>query len=297
MLPKDTLIHLHIAQALVPEITMLVAKLRGFRVVAHFHLDVEPSGRLGWLFVLYKKYVLPHVLRSADAVLIASEGQAEFLSHTYGVEKARLHLITNGVDSLFFKESHDCAPHTPLRILTVSRLTIQKRVDRLIDAMKHMKVPAQLVVIGDGEDRKKLEAQASALGPQAVEFVGFKTPHEISEYHTWADIFVIPSDKEGGMPLTVIEAMAAGLPVVAADAPGVTDVVAGTGIVVTNPTPERLAESITTLATHPETMSDVCIKSRACAKTRTWDTALETVFVAYGAVHADMVLGTAVGNA
>ena len=292
-LPRNTLVHLHIAQALLPEITMGIAKLRGFTVVAHFHLDVEPSGRLGWLFVIYKKYVLPHVLRSADAVLVASQGQADVLRAMHGVSAERIHLITNGVDTLFFKEPREHVLHSPLRILTVSRLTIQKRVDRLLEAMPHIGLPAELIIVGDGEDREKLEAQARAVYPGHVQFVGFKQSYEIAQYHAWADLFVIPSDKEGGMPLTALEAMAAGLPIVAADAPGVTDIVAGVGIVVTDPSSTRLAEAITNLANDNEAMRTLSAKSRTCAESHTWDVALESVCAAYSAIASDMNLGKA----
>jgi len=162
--------------------------------------------------------------------------------------------------------------------------------------MQHVGAPAQLVVIGNGEDKEALEAQARTQAPGQVEFVGTKTPKEIQQYQEWADLFVIPSDKEG-MPLTVLEAMAAGLPIVAADALGVTELVEGVGNVVQDPTPERLAHAITTLAEDVEALSTLSAKSRACAEAHTWNEARKTVFAAYQSICPDVVLGKEQTNA
>jgi len=287
-LPRNTLVHLHLAQVFTPELALLAAKIRGFRIIAHFHLDVEPSGPLGWLFVLYKKHVLPRVLRAMDAVLVASDAQAAFVAARYAVPRERIHRIVNGVDDLFFQPRKRAAPHTPLRILALSRLTVQKRVDRIIEALPLLSFPAVLFIVGDGEDREKLEHCARTCAPGSVTFVGHRTHREILKYHRWADVFVIPSDREGGMPLTVLEAMAAGLPVVGSNAPGVRDLVAGVGAVVDDPCPKTFAATLCELYGHPERFAVLSEQSAAYARQHTWARVHATVAEAYRALGVSL---------
>jgi phosphatidylinositol alpha-mannosyltransferase len=238
------------------------------------------------LFVLYKKTILPFVLRRVDAVLVASDGQAEFLVKQHGVSPTKVKRIVNAVDQSFFQTRETHEPHTPFRILTLSRLTVQKRVDRLVGATEHLSFPAELTVIGDGEDREKLEEQAQALGAAHVRFVGQKAHADIPTYHAWADVFVIPSDREGGMPLNVLEAMAAGLPVVSSDAPGVRDLVDGVGVVVDDPSPTTFAAALEKLHDDVEALSTLSRQSSEFAAQYAWPRAIERVEAIYNEVTA-----------
>ena len=279
--PKGALYHLHLAQALIPEITLLCARLRGGTVVAQFHLDVEPSGRLGNLFVWYKRHVLPWVLQRMDGVLVFTPAQEALVVEKHGVARERIHHVRNAVSDVFFTGRVIEPANEPLRLLTVSRLTVQKRVDRLVQALAHTAMPVELTVVGDGEDRATLEAMAEDVSPERIRFVGSKSHEEIREYHRWADVFVIPSQKEGGHPLNVLEAMAAGLPIIGTDALGVRELVVGVGVVVEEPTPERLGAAIDALAAHPEQLAELSRKSSACAREYTWQRAVDTIEAAY----------------
>lgn len=284
LLPRGTLLHVHLAQALVPEIVLVAAWIRGFPILAQFHLDVEPSGWLGWLFVSYKRHVLGRVLRRMHGVLVFGKEQEDLVAAMYGVERSALHHVSNAVGDSFFQDRNPNAPHTPLRVLAVSRLTVQKRVDRLIDALMLLPFPAELVVVGDGEDRATLEAHAAARSIR-VRFVGRKTHDELRTFHAWADVYVLPSDKEGGMPLTALEAMAAGLPVVGTDVVGVRALVQGVGMCVP-PTPEGIANALMDLNAHPEYVSELSAQSVACARAHTWEKAVDSIERAYEQVYA-----------
>jgi glycosyltransferase involved in cell wall biosynthesis len=103
-------------------------------------------------------------------------------------------------------------------IISIARLTGQKRADVLIDAMKMVaeKIPnALLILLGIGPDRQRLMARVSDQGLEAhVSFAGFQT--DVSVWLKSADIFVSASDFEGH-PNSVIEAAAAGVPMVLTD--------------------------------------------------------------------------------
>lgn len=136
-------------------------------------------------------------------------------------------------------------------ILFVGRLSEKKGVSYLIDAMKQ--VNARLVIVGSGELETELKKQAEPLKDRIV-FLGAKSHDELKPIYASADIFVAPSvtasngDKEG-LPTTIIEAMASGLPVVASDLSGIPEIIADgeNGFLVKEKSVEDLSEKINCL--------------------------------------------------
>ena len=102
-------------------------------------------------------------------------------------------------------------------VLFVGRLQARKRVDMLIRACAALprSIQPRLIIVGDGPSRKALEEEARAVFP-STEFVGEKHERELTPYYQAADLFVLPGT--GG--LAVQQAMAAGLPVLVAEADG-----------------------------------------------------------------------------
>lgn len=268
-LPKKSILHIHIAQAGLPEIVWLVAKIRRMPFIAHFHLDVGPSGLLGSLFLLYKKYILGSVLRAADKVIVFSEEQSALVQTLYRLKKEKLAIIPNGVGVEFFSDRPRQYPKDRLSLLYVGRLAIQKRVDRLLEALALLQTPVELVIVGDGEDRGKLENLAEQLKLSNVRFEGGKYGSELLAHYLQADIFLIPSDKEG-MPLVVLEAMAAGLPVIGSDVLGIRELVSGTGVLVSNPSGETFATAITKTICEEGLLAALSQRSHEKAKKYSW---------------------------
>src|SRR2546421_1356527 len=84
-LPRHSLIHLHVAQAFTPEIVYLISKLKGIPYIAHIHLDVDPSGPLGFLLETYKKLFLKRVLKSAAKIICQSDAQKRLIALKYAL--------------------------------------------------------------------------------------------------------------------------------------------------------------------------------------------------------------------
>lgn len=108
------------------------------------------------------------------------------------------------------------APHRSKTVITIARLTRQKRVDRLIAAFTWVRdSTTRLLVLGEGEDRTKLERQVGALALSSrISMPGYVA--DVATALRQADLFVLTSDYEG-LPAAILEAMAANCPVLCTD--------------------------------------------------------------------------------
>jgi phosphatidylinositol alpha-1,6-mannosyltransferase len=213
-------------------------------------------------------------LRLADA-LVADGWAAANLPATLGTPVDRL---PKGVDADRF---HPDGPSARARlglegkrvVLTVARLVPIKNVQRLLDAMAVVRArlaDAHLVVVGDGPEAATLRQRAAALGiADAVTFAGFAPHADTPEFYRAADVFALSSDFDNS-PNVVLEAMAAGLPVVTTDVGGVRELVAdrpgaAAGAVVVPLEPAALAEALEQYLTAPDTARAAGAHNRARA--------------------------------
>lgn len=253
---RENIVHVHIAQALVPEIVWLSRRVRGGKFIAHFHLDVPPSGRFGAVFVWYKKRILGHTLRAAARVIAFTQDQAMFLEQEYGVAPDAIAVIPNGVSSEFAPSTaRETTSDGPLRVLYVGRLTQQKAVDRLVDALAMMRQPVEAVLVGDGTERPVIEELLQKYRLSNVQLAGIRRGRELIESYHWADVFVLPSDREG-MPLAALEALACGLPIVATDVVGNRELLKDVGLLV-SPDATSIALTLDQLAQDAKERSEL----------------------------------------
>jgi glycosyltransferase involved in cell wall biosynthesis len=157
------------------------------------------------------------VLRRCD-VVVPSLTLMRLARQTWHIAPSRLHHIPNGVDlARFVPRAAAPVPAGPPVIGTVASLRPEKNLARLIRAFHRVAAthPARLVIVGDGPERPALEALATDLGLGArVRFAGQAA--DPAPFYAAFDIFALSSDTEQ-MPLSVLEAMAGGLPVAATD--------------------------------------------------------------------------------
>ncbi len=155
------------------------------------------------------------VLRRSTVVL-----PSRVLEHvaldTWRIPRRRIQYIPNGVDLARFGAPAPVSNEPPV-IGTVAALRPEKNLGRLLQAFASLRqaTPARLVIVGDGPERAALEMMAATLGVgDHVRFTGH-LPEPRLEYAGF-DVFALSSETEQ-MPLSVLEAMAARLPVVATD--------------------------------------------------------------------------------
>jgi glycosyltransferase involved in cell wall biosynthesis/uncharacterized membrane protein len=220
---KNETVHLHITQAFTPEMVWLAAKLKGFSYVAHIHLDVPPSGPAGFLLKIYKPLVLGRILRQAAYVSVFTEDQKHELGKRYGVDDARVVVIPNGVEDKFYYDQERTLHSLP-RLLFVGRLNYQKNLAQLLHALDGISDQFVTTLVGEGELENELKDLAKELHLQNITFAGRKEGEDLLAYYRQADVFVLPSEREG-MPLVLLEAMAMRLPIVATNVTGSRDVV------------------------------------------------------------------------
>ena len=142
-----------------------------------------------------------------------------------------------------------------LRLVCVARLGPEKRIDLLLASLElalRKGVRCRCVVVGDGPLKSEVLQQAISLGiADHVVFEGFQA--DVRPFLQTADAFILTSEREG-MPLSILEAMACGLPCIVTDVGGNSEVVVdgSSGLVVPSESPEKAADAIVFLAKHPE---------------------------------------------
>ena len=219
-----------------------------------------PSGPIGYM--LKKKYKLPYVIRfgggdvpgfqerftkvykliapaikmiwkKADARIANSQGLKDMALKFY--DKKSFDIIPNGVDTdVFFPVEREAGEE--FRILFVSRLIERKGLQFVIPQLKEIQSSTdkkiKLIVVGDGPYRETLEQIAKDNQVyDMIDFVGQKDKSEIVPYYQNADLFILPSAKEG-MPNVVLEAMACGLPIIMTPCEGSKELIDGNGDIV-----------------------------------------------------------------
>lgn len=195
--------------------------------------------------------------RVADRVLAPSRRTAGELARDYGVcDAGVLPNATGGLPRHEVEPGRDAA-HLPAgELLFVGRLRLRKGVEILLAALGRLAQEGsrpRLLVAGDGEHRAALEAETARLGLAGqVLFLGRRGASEVSALLAGCRGLVVPSIYEG-MPLVVLEAMAAGRPVVASAVSGIPEVVLDgtTGWLVPPEDPEALARALADLLGDP----------------------------------------------
>jgi len=184
--------------------------------------------------------------RRALAVTVNSRAGYDFLVKRMGLPADRVTLVPNwlGVD---IRPRDGAAPNPPV-VAMLGRLVEMKRADLLIDALSLMRdrgSDARLEIVGDGPARPALEAQVAAAGlADRVTFAGMQM--DVTSTLARARCVVIPSEFEG-LPNTAVEALAAGLPIVARPVGDLPDLVreGETGRLVHEGSAPALAEALT----------------------------------------------------
>jgi colanic acid/amylovoran biosynthesis glycosyltransferase len=212
---------------------------------------------------------LREILGRAHFIATVSEENRRYLGSVLEGRRP-VHLVSNSVD-LERLGRPDARRPEPALVLTVARLFEKKGLIDLIEAcalLAEESVPVRLELIGDGPMRQELEAAAVRAGIE-VSFLGSLPREEVLGHYRRAAVFCLPStvassgDRDG-LPTSVLEAMALGVPVVTTALNGLAEAVIDgrTGLAVPERSPRELAAAIRRLLSDPELAAGLSQEAR-----------------------------------
>ena len=264
----------------------LVHSWRPDLVVAFFGV---PSGAVAWFVKLL--YGLPYIvsLRGGDVpgfrpydfatyhrlagpmIRRIWRGARAVVANSIGLRdlavafdpRTPVNIIPNGVNIERFHPVERA--WSPVRMLFVGRIVYQKGLDILFQALGGLlDLDWQLTLVGDGNQRPRLEEQARSLGMfERIHFTGWLNGDAVVQQYQRSNLYVAPSRHEG-MPNVVLEAMSAGLPVIATAIAGNEELVLPgvNGLLVPPEDPQALQKSLRELLSNPEQLQKMGATSR-----------------------------------
>jgi glycosyltransferase involved in cell wall biosynthesis len=202
---------------------------------------------------------------AADHILCNSQIIKDFLVSRYGLPPARLTVVPNGVDTDFFRPGANGRREGPPVLLSVARLVPDKDHDTMLAAFGRLSQrhpDAELWLVGNGPRRGILAQKVRDLGLTGrVKFL--PVAQDIRHLYRQSDVFVLSSVEEA-LPNVILEAMAAGLPVVATRVGGLPEAVVpeDTGLLVSPRDVDGLAAALGSLLDDPEARRDLGRRGR-----------------------------------
>jgi phosphatidylinositol alpha-mannosyltransferase len=277
------IIHLH--EPLMPMLCTTVLRLSQTANIGTFHAC---HGRPGYNFAKpFGKWILKRWFRKLDGKIAVSNPAMEFAREHF---PGYYNIIPNGVDIDHF--SPNVSPidefcDGKLNILFVSRLEKRKGLNYLLEAFMQVKqeIPnSRLIVVGPGTRlRRKYEKQVLRNGLTDVVFTGLVPYDELPRYYKTADVFCAPATGRESFGIILLEAMAAGKPIVASNIEGYACVVSHgvEGLLVPPGDKEMLTRALISLLTDPSLRQEMGARGRAKATEYSWEHIARSVLSYY----------------
>jgi phosphatidylinositol alpha-mannosyltransferase len=273
---RPDVVHAHEPTA--PSTGMFAALWAKAPVVATFHAHVERSRLLS-----AAAPILRVVWRRLRVRIAVSEAARGFYASRFGED---VRIVPNGCDVDLFARATP-APDLPpgRRMLWASRLEPKNGFPVAVEAFRELAASfpdLHLVVAGDGLDRSAIE-RLPATARDRILMLG-NVPHaRLPPYYAAADVFVAPAVGQHSFGLVLVEAMAAGVPVVASDIAGYREVVRGDvdGLLVPPKDPRALADGVARVLSEPDLARTFSAAGRERAQAFRWETVAGQIEAAY----------------
>jgi phosphatidylinositol alpha-mannosyltransferase len=262
---------LHFHEPLMPALPLTLLRMSRAPHVATFHAFARSN--VGYY---YGRPILKPYLRHLNETIAVSPPARDFVRHYF--PQISPHIIPNGVDVERFRPGQ--APIRHLRddcvnVLFVGRLEKRKGLRDLLGGFRYLseRVPkTRLIIVGDGPLRHRVESYISSHDMTNVVMAGYVPEQVKPRYLATADIFCAPATGSESFGIVLLEAMAAGLPLVATEIPGYLSVVeAGVDTLTVRPkSPLELGVAMTVLARDPELRRRLGAAGLAKAQNYSW---------------------------
>ncbi|MGA2914996.1 MAG: glycosyltransferase family 4 protein [Sedimentisphaerales bacterium] len=219
------------------------------------------------------------IWKNASCLVACSEGLKQRALRFY--PQVKIEVIPNGVDiEKFYPISENRTKKSDLiRLITVGRLSITKRVNILTDAVKILVGQGKnvkLLVVGGGSLKDSLEKTAARKNlSNYIEFRGIVDSEQMPQFYQNSDLYVSATMQEG-MSNAMLEAMACGLPIITTPCEGVDELIKGNGVIVKKETAGGIAKAISELVMNTEKLESMSKAARKHAENFTWKSISQT---------------------
>jgi glycosyltransferase involved in cell wall biosynthesis len=222
------------------------------------------------------------IWKKASALVACSEGLKE--RALLFMPSVSIDVIPNGVELDRFFPVGTEEKSDVLRLLTVGRLSITKRIEMLIDAVEILHRTAckvQLTVVGGGKTEQQLRKIVAERDLRdAIKITGRIDSKKMPEVYRQNDIFVSASMQEG-MSNSMLEAMASSLPIITTRCEGLSELIDGNGIIVEKENIEDIVKAIKKLIDNPELHKQMSTAARKQAEKFDWANAAQSYIEQY----------------
>lgn len=282
---------IHLQEPLTPSITWWVLinaqALPHTPLIGTFHAYHE---RPNW-FYQHSRPIFARLFARLDRLIAVSKAAQDFAHQMF---PGTYHIIPNGIDLKRFARRTTLEPDRKLNILFVGRLDKRKGFSHLLEAFIKIKPDypqLQLTVIGPFEAKACHPYQKLAQGATDIEFVGYVSPEQLPGFYHKADIFCAPSIGFESFGIVLLEAMAAGVPVIASNIAGYRSVVTDgqEGILVPPAQPEALAQALRQLLDRPDQRRQMGQWGQVKAHQYSWELIAHQVLEVYDDALHDKV--------
>lgn len=221
---NDSIVHVHIAQAYIPEIVYQVCKRKRVPYIAHIRMDVRPSSFIGKLILSpYKIFFLKKILKNAVKIIVLNKDYSVLIQEKYNIPKKKIKIIPNATNFRVMKLKI-FSKGDKLKFLAVGNLELQKNYLNLIKAISLLpkKVKGNLIlnVAGEGPQKKKISDLIRKLDLEKnILLHGRIEGKELENLYKESDLFLLPSYAEG-FSTVLLEAMSKGLPIITSNVLG-----------------------------------------------------------------------------
>jgi glycosyltransferase involved in cell wall biosynthesis len=248
---KYDIIHAHSHLFFTTNVCALLRKVNSTPLIITTHGLIGQTVPV-WLQWIFLRTVGKLTFQAADKIISYTYHEKDMLVHL-GIDSEKIAVIHNGIDINFF---YPIDNHMEFKtILWIGRYTPGKGVEYLIEAFHqfHQRYPEYtLLMVGRGPKKDEIARMIQEHGlDSSIQLLDFIPNAELPNLYRKSSIFVLPSLEEG-VPRTILEAMACGVPVVCTELPQLVDIVAGSGILVPVRDSEALAEALIQIVTDPD---------------------------------------------
>jgi phosphatidylinositol alpha-mannosyltransferase len=288
---------IHVHEPLAPSSALFAVLRANAPVVATFHANIPPRYPKEILYWLGSHLVRP-VWNRLQVRIAVSEAARQSVCSRMG--PASFLVIPNGADVERFAHATPAALPRGRHLLFVGRLEPRKgfRVTIAAFATLAERFPdLQLTVVGDGAERTAVDALAPEVRAR-VHMVGRVPDEALPSYYRAADVFLAPSRGGESFGIVLVEAMAAGLPIVASDIAGYRDVVRHEreALLVPPGDPGAIAQAVSRLLERPSLGSALAERGTERAKAYSWNVVADRLEEVYATVAPHAALPTRAGS-